>query len=125
MSAEEKTEEKKDFTPITFFVTFEVKVDRVEEFMTIINEMIFEARKTEGILRYDFIRDPENPGKYACYPCFKAMSDVMAWIATDCHKKFDAFKESGGLTLESSTWHGFELQDGSQEWAKEVDNLTK
>ena len=73
------------------------------------------ARKTEGILRYDVLRNPEDHKIYSCYIVMKDMKIVTEWIAHEEHVKFDTFKDTGAFTLEAKMMHGFNHQDGSQE----------
>ena len=96
MSASTSSTELKASKPFAVVVEAEIKEDRMEEFLKLIQTNAENTRKEPGCIRFDVLRVQDNPNKFIFYELYTGME------AIDYHKKqprynlWADFKESGG-----------------------------
>eukprot|EP00931_Biecheleriopsis_adriatica_P093249 TRINITY_DN66997_c0_g1_i1.p1 TRINITY_DN66997_c0_g1~~TRINITY_DN66997_c0_g1_i1.p1 ORF type:complete len:181 (-),score=52.43 TRINITY_DN66997_c0_g1_i1:109-651(-) len=84
--------------PFAIFVSFEVKPDHMDEFYKVM-EMDAECTRAEsGCLRFDFLKDKDNPHKFYLYEVYVDKASARKHGQTEHYKMWNSFKtEKGGL----------------------------
>lgn len=84
--------------PIAVVVNVEVKEDRVDEFLSVMEHDAVESRKEEGCLRFDVLRDLTNPNKFVFYEVYRDQAAIDFHKSTPHFKGWSNFNESGGVS---------------------------
>mmetsp|Transcript_16384 Transcript_16384/g.20427 ORF Transcript_16384/g.20427 Transcript_16384/m.20427 type:complete len:150 (+) Transcript_16384:74-523(+) len=83
-------------TPIAIVVEAEIKEDRVDELLTLIETNAKSSREEPGCLRFDVLRSQDQPNKFFFYEVYED-ADAIAFHKTQPHYAlWNDFKESGG-----------------------------
>ena len=88
-------------SPIVLIVTVEIFEDRIDEFLRVIEADAIGSRLEEGCLRFDVIRDMENPLKFFFYEAYKDDDAVERHKSYDHFLAWGAFKASGGVASQA------------------------
>jgi len=89
--------------PITMFVTVEVKPERVDEFLEVMNIDTEGSRKEPGCMRFDLLRSSDKDNVFHFYEAYKD-ADAIAFHKEQPHyQKWADFKASGGIVDGSQT----------------------
>jgi|EP01033_Poteriospumella_lacustris_P001913 quinol monooxygenase YgiN len=83
--------------PIAVVVNVEVKEDRVEEFLQVMEFDAVESRKEEGCLRFDVLRDLVDSNKFVFYEVYRDQAAIDFHKSTPHFQKWSEFNESGGV----------------------------
>lgn len=83
--------------PIAVVVNVEVKEDRVEEFLQVMEFDAVESRKEEGCLRFDVLRDLADSNKFVFYEVYRDQAAIDFHKSTPHFQKWSEFNESGGV----------------------------
>jgi autoinducer 2-degrading protein len=73
--------------PITKYVEFEAKPERVAEFVKATAKNAGLSSLEPGVVRYDFLHDVENAARFALYEVYESQA------ALDAHRKSSHFLE--------------------------------
>lgn len=89
--------------PFAVIVKTEIQVDRIAEFLKMIEINAVESRKEPGCLRFDVVRSQEIPNQFFFYELYKNV-DAFNYHKQQLHfKGWSTFKASGG-TIDSITY---------------------
>lgn len=83
--------------PIAVVVNVEVKPDRLDDFLQVMDHDAIESRKEEGCLRFDVLRDLSDPNKFVFYEVYRDQAAIDFHKATPHFKGWSDFNESGGV----------------------------
>ncbi len=83
--------------PIAVVVNVEVKPDRVEEFLRVMEHDAIESRKEEGCLRFDVLRDLTDSNKFVFYEVYRDQDAIDFHKATSHFQQWSDFNASGGV----------------------------
>jgi quinol monooxygenase YgiN len=83
--------------PIAVVVNVEVKPERVEEFLRVMEFDAIESRKEEGCLRFDVLRYFTNENNFVFYEVYRDQAAVDFHKSTPHFKGWSDFNESGGV----------------------------
>lgn len=83
--------------PIAVVVNVEVKEDRVEEFLQVMEFDAEESRKEEGCLRFDVLRDLADSNKFVFYEVYRDQAAIDFHKSTPHFQKWSDFNASGGV----------------------------
>mmetsp|Transcript_4328 Transcript_4328/g.5971 ORF Transcript_4328/g.5971 Transcript_4328/m.5971 type:complete len:174 (-) Transcript_4328:510-1031(-) len=88
---------KSDF--VSLVVHVEIKEDRLEEFLKVIEADAVGSRTKEngGCLRFDVLQDSESKTKFTFYEVYKDNSAVEFHKSTDHYKLWTDFKSTGAV----------------------------
>merc|ERR1711924_304692 len=78
-------------TPVAVVLLLEIKEECVNEFVNVMTANAVGSRSELGCLRFDFLRDEENPCKFITYEVFASPE------ALDIHKEMPYVKDWGAL----------------------------
>ena len=87
---------------IAIVVDAEIVPDRVEEFLKVIEEDAKGSRDEPGCLRFDVLRDNDNPNRFFFYEAYIDTAAVDEHKAMPHFKLWSDFKASGGCTSVST-----------------------
>ena len=87
---------------IAIVVDAEIKPDRVEEFLKVIEADAKGSRDEPGCLRFDVLRDNDNPNRFFFYEAYESMEAVDVHKSMPHFALWTDFKASGGCTSVSS-----------------------
>lgn len=83
--------------PFGIVVDAEIKEDRMEEFLDLIEKDAVGSRAEPGCLRFDLLQSQENPNKFVFYEVYENL-DAVAFHKEQPHfALWTKFKESGGV----------------------------
>ncbi|CAJ1442741.1 unnamed protein product [Effrenium voratum] len=85
-------------------VTVEIKPDRLDDFLKVMEEDAKGSRDKSvdpGCLRFDLLRDRENPHKFLFYEAYANDDAVSHHKTTPHYKAWAEFKASGGVEKQS------------------------
>ena len=90
-------------TPFALIVSVEIKPDRVEDFLKVIEEDAIGSREKEqgGCLRFDVLRDRTDPNKFVFYEVYQDDAAAARHKETPHFKLWSDFKASGGVVSQS------------------------
>eukprot|EP00930_Biecheleria_cincta_P023315 TRINITY_DN1686_c0_g1_i1.p1 TRINITY_DN1686_c0_g1~~TRINITY_DN1686_c0_g1_i1.p1 ORF type:complete len:252 (-),score=55.66 TRINITY_DN1686_c0_g1_i1:52-726(-) len=91
-------------TKSAVLVTVEIKEDRVDDFLKAMEDDVTKSRdKTldPGCLRFDLLRDRENPKKFVFYEVYTDDEAAAFHKTTSHYKSWADFKASGGVESQS------------------------
>jgi len=83
-------------------VEAEIKEERMEEFLKMIETNAVNSRKEEGNLRFDVLKVKDSENKFIFYEVYKDKDAVGFHKTQDHYKAWAAFKESGGTVTSVS-----------------------
>lgn len=83
--------------PFGVIVDAEIKPDRMEEFLKIIEEDAVGSRAEEGCLRFDVQQSQDNPNRFFFYEVYKNKEAVLFHKEQPHFALWTKFKESGGV----------------------------
>lgn len=89
--------------PFSVIVEAEIKPDRMDEFMTMIQKNAEASRKEPGCIRFDVLRAQDNENKFWFYEVYENPAAVDFHKTQSHYQAWADFKESGGTV--SSTSH--------------------
>lgn len=91
--------------PVALIVNVEIKKDRVNDFLKVIEQDAIGSREREngGCLRFDVHRDQTDESKFIFYEVYKDDAAIEYHKTTDHFKLWTQFKESGGVVSVSFT----------------------
>lgn len=82
--------------PFSVIVEAEIKEDRLEEFMGMIENNALKSRAEPGCIRFDVLRDQSQANKFWFYEVYES-PDAVDFHKTQAHyQSWADFKESGG-----------------------------
>lgn len=89
--------------PIALIVSVEIKKERLEEFLKVIELDATGSREREngGCRRFDVLRDSTNECKFVFYEVYVNEDAVANHKKTEHFKLWTDFKESGGVVSQS------------------------
>jgi len=89
--------------PICLVVTVEIKDNRIEDFLKVIEEDAIGSRTKEngGCLRFDVLRSQTQANKFIFYEMYKDENAVAFHKASAHFKLWSDFKASGGVLSQS------------------------
>mmetsp|Transcript_1452 Transcript_1452/g.2264 ORF Transcript_1452/g.2264 Transcript_1452/m.2264 type:complete len:144 (-) Transcript_1452:105-536(-) len=82
--------------PFSVIVEAEIKEDRMDEFMTMIENNAKKSRQEPGCIRFDVLRDQGNPNKFWFYEVYENKAAVDFHKTQAHYQGWADFKESGG-----------------------------
>mmetsp|Transcript_6225 Transcript_6225/g.18169 ORF Transcript_6225/g.18169 Transcript_6225/m.18169 type:complete len:107 (+) Transcript_6225:1451-1771(+) len=83
--------------PICIVVEAEIKEDRMEEFLDLIEKDAVGSRAEPGCLRFDVLRSKDNPNKFFFYEAY-VDADAIAFHKDQPHfALWTKFKETEGI----------------------------
>lgn len=90
--------------PVCLVVTVEIKEDRIEEFLRVIEADAIGSRTKEngGCLRFDVLRSNSQSNKFIFYEVYKNEDCVAFHKATDHFALWTNFKSSGGVLSQTA-----------------------
>jgi autoinducer 2-degrading protein len=90
--------------PIALVVSVEIKEDRLEDFLKVIEADAIGSREREngGCLRFDVLQDKTNKCKFQFYEVYINEDAVTFHKATDHFKLWTDFKASGGVVSQTA-----------------------
>mmetsp|Transcript_3527 Transcript_3527/g.5215 ORF Transcript_3527/g.5215 Transcript_3527/m.5215 type:complete len:140 (-) Transcript_3527:282-701(-) len=83
--------------PFTVVVQAEIKADRLEEFLDIIEKDAIGSRAEEGCIRFDVVQSQEDPNKFIFYEVYKDLDAVVFHKEQPHFALWTNFKGSGGV----------------------------
>ena len=89
--------------PFAVIVQAEIRPDRMEEFMQLIETNAVETRKEPGCLRFDVLRSQEADNKFYFYELYVGPEAIDYHKAQPHYNLWADFKESGG-TISSTSY---------------------
>ena len=91
--------------PLALIVNVEIREDRINEFLKVIEEDAIGSREREngGCLRFDVARDQTNPNKFVFYEVYVDNDAAARHKETPHFKLWSDFKASGGVLSQSVT----------------------
>lgn len=89
--------------PLGLVVSVEIKEDRIDDFLKVIEEDAIGSREREngGCLRFDVLRDKSNPNKFVFYEVYLDEAAASRHKETSHFKLWSDFKASGGVISQS------------------------
>lgn len=87
-------------------VTVEIKPDRVQDFLTAMEDDVTKSRDKSldpGCLRFDLLRDREDPNKFVFYEAYADDDGAAQHKTTSHYKSWADFKASGGVQSQAVT----------------------
>jgi autoinducer 2-degrading protein len=90
-------------TPFALVVTVEIKPDRIEDFLKVIEADAIGSREKEegGCLRFDVLRDRADPNKFVFYEVYQDDDAAARHKGMPHFKLWTDFKESGGVVSQA------------------------
>jgi len=82
------------------FVTVDIKEDRVNDFLTAMEDDVTKSRDVAldaGCLRFDLLRSRENPNRFVFYEAYTNDDTAAAHKKTSHYQSWADFKASGGV----------------------------
>ena len=70
----------------------EIKEEHVDEFVAVMKEDATQSRLEAGCLRFDLLRDNDNPNKFACYEVWSNADALKAHMDEPHTKAWGAFQ---------------------------------
>ena len=85
--------------PIVLIVSVEIKPDRIEDFLRVIEEDAIGSREREdgGCLRFDVIRDVSDSNKFIFYEVYLNEDAIARHREMPHFQLWKEFRESGGV----------------------------
>ena len=74
--------------PVTVTLAFSVKPERVEEFKSLLKDLLPDTRAYDGCLKVDDYEDQDNPGFIYL---------VEDWESKEHHKKYQSWRDESGI----------------------------
>ena len=99
---------------IAIIVDVEVVPERVDEFLEVMQTDTLGSRTEDGCLRFDLLRDNENPNRFFFYEVYKDGDAVATHKGAPHFKVWSDFKESGGVVKQTSSKASFPSEWGFQ-----------
>ena len=89
--------------PFALVVTVEIKPDRIQDFLKVIEEDAVCSREKEsgGCLRFDVLRDRSDPNKFVFYEVYQDDDAAARHKDMPHFKLWSDFKASGGVVSQS------------------------
>lgn len=89
--------------PLALIVNVEIREDRIDDFLKVIEEDAIGSREREngGYLRFDVARDQTNPNKFVFYEVYVDNDAAARHKETPHFKLWSDFKASGGVLSQS------------------------
>jgi len=82
--------------PFSVIVEAEIKEDRMDEFLKMIENNAIKSREEPGCIRFDVLRDQSQSNKFWFYEVYES-ADAVGVHKTQAHyQSWADFKESGG-----------------------------
>eukprot|EP00557_Chaetoceros_sp_GSL56_P001691 CAMPEP_0176504200 /NCGR_PEP_ID=MMETSP0200_2-20121128/15793_1 /TAXON_ID=947934 /ORGANISM="Chaetoceros sp., Strain GSL56" /LENGTH=110 /DNA_ID=CAMNT_0017903589 /DNA_START=91 /DNA_END=423 /DNA_ORIENTATION=- len=98
--------------PIAIMVDAEIKPDRLEEFLDIIEKDAIGSRSEPGCIRFDVVQNQENPCKFFFYEVYQDAEAVKFHKEQPHFALWTDFKASGGVVSSvSHKCHGIFLSE--------------
>merc|ERR1712216_84607 len=97
-------------------VTVKIKEDRVPDFLKAMEDDVTNSRSPEkdpGCLRFDLLRDQEDPNTFYFYEVYKNDEAAAFHKTIDHYKSWADFKASGGVESQTVV----QVQSGFADWA--------
>ena len=90
--------------PKAVVVSVEIKEDRIDDFLKVIEEDAIGSREREdgGCLRFDVLRDQTNPAKFIFYEVYRDDAAAARHRETPHFKLWSDFKASGGVVSQTA-----------------------
>ena len=90
--------------PKAVVVSVQIKPDRIDDFLKVIEEDAIGSREREngGCLRFDVLRDQSDPTKFIFYEVYKDDEAAARHRETPHFKLWTDFKASGGVVSQSA-----------------------
>ena len=90
--------------PVALVVSVEIKEDRLEDFLKVIEEDAIGSRTREngGCLRFDVLQDKTNKCKFQFYEVYVNEDAVTYHKGTEHFKLWTDFKASGGVLSQTA-----------------------
>ncbi|KAL3765436.1 hypothetical protein ACHAW5_006929 [Stephanodiscus triporus] len=82
--------------PICIIVEAEIKEDRMEEFVDMIEKNAIGSRAEPGCIRFDVLQAEDAPNKFFFYEIYRNSDDISHHKEQPHYLAWVAFKESGG-----------------------------
>lgn len=82
--------------PICIVVEAEIKEDRMDDFLDMIEKNAIGSREEPGCLRFDVLQSADQDNKYFFYEVYNGADDIAHHKEQDHYKAWVAFKDSGG-----------------------------
>eukprot|EP00553_Chaetoceros_curvisetus_P008484 CAMPEP_0204614750 /NCGR_PEP_ID=MMETSP0717-20131115/2401_1 /ASSEMBLY_ACC=CAM_ASM_000666 /TAXON_ID=230516 /ORGANISM="Chaetoceros curvisetus" /LENGTH=106 /DNA_ID=CAMNT_0051627499 /DNA_START=354 /DNA_END=674 /DNA_ORIENTATION=+ len=83
--------------PFCVVVQAEIKPDRMEEFLDLIEKDAVGSRAEPGCIRFDVVQSQEDPNKFIFYEVYKDIESVKFHKEQPHFALWTNFKESGGV----------------------------
>ena len=83
--------------PFGVVVKATIEPDRMDEFMSMIENNAIQSRKEPGCLRFDVLRDQETPNQFIFYEVYRNSDAVDFHKTQDHYNAWATFKENGGV----------------------------
>eukprot|EP01084_Bolivina_argentea_P269209 457466_1 len=98
----EQTEAKKDDSiakdeRVRVIVTYEIKEDKLDEFIEIIKSMIIETNKQKGCIEYNLHSDKNNKCKFVMIEQWKSQSDLNQHLQQQYFKTYKETTKQKGI----------------------------
>jgi len=99
MSADAVASPSAAVEPVALFVTVEIKEDRLDDFLRVIEADAIGSRTNENgkCFRFDVLRDSSQANKFHFYEVYENEEAVVAHKATPHFALWTEFKASGGV----------------------------
>merc|ERR1712183_352807 len=81
---------------IAVVVEAEIKEDRLDEFLSMIETNAVSSRKEPGNIRFDVLKVKDSKTKFMFYEVYKDAEAITFHKTQDHYKSWATFKESGG-----------------------------
>ena len=90
--------------PKAVVVSVQIKEDRIDDFLKVIEEDAIGSREREngGCLRFDVLRDQSDPTKFVFYEVYKDDAAAARHRETPHFQLWTDFKASGGVVSQSA-----------------------
>lgn len=82
-------------------VTVEIKPDRIDDFLKALQEDVKGSREEAGCLRFDLLRDRDDPNKFSFYEVYTDDEAAGFHKTTSHYKAWADFKASGGVVSQT------------------------
>eukprot|EP00559_Dactyliosolen_fragilissimus_P002406 CAMPEP_0184864032 /NCGR_PEP_ID=MMETSP0580-20130426/13437_1 /TAXON_ID=1118495 /ORGANISM="Dactyliosolen fragilissimus" /LENGTH=110 /DNA_ID=CAMNT_0027362659 /DNA_START=108 /DNA_END=440 /DNA_ORIENTATION=- len=83
--------------PFCIVVEAEIKEDRMDEFIDLIEKDAVGSRAEPGCLRFDVLQSQDNPNKFFFYEAYEDLKAVQFHKEQPHFALWTKFKESGGV----------------------------
>lgn len=83
--------------PFAVVVQAEIKADRLDEFLDLIEKDAIGSRAEAGCIRFDVVQSQEDPNKFIFYEVYKDLDAVLFHKEQPHFALWTKFKESGGV----------------------------